>query len=641
MNRLPRLRRLAPSLARAIVAGCVMVVGCVQTNETPKPKIRYTSIPKDKSLPALLDGTIYERTILANDTPYAVSAYGLIGQLRGTGDCTAPTSVRTYMSKEIARHKFGDATIPGYGNISSADVLKDPHYAIVVVEGQIPPGARKDDWIDVRVSCLPNNNTKSLAHGVLFETDLKNAGANRDNPSGAVNSFVRVKGPVLVNPAYALDDATNPTGPAKVSLRKGTVLYNGKVMQDRPILLRLREPSRLTSRAIEARIWDRFQPETVATAEDEGVVQVYVPRAFRGDYEHFLGVVRHMWLVNTPEFNAAKAKMLVAEATKPNAPLEDISYCWEGIGKDALPFIQPLLTDGRPDVAFAAARAAVFIGDPTGAAESRLVQMARTPQHPFRLSAVQTLGGLPPSSALNHLVRELLDSDQATVRIAAYEVLARPMSNGSPDPDPSVYRTFIHPPSDPSKMFLLDVVPSEGPPLIFATQQGVPRIAVIGKTPELRLPVTFVAMGSRFTISSVGKDRAATIYHRDPMREDPVKVVTSPDLPELIARLGGAGPRDEQALDLTYGEVVAILQSLADQGQLIASDARGQWACSFVLQPPPQLREVIIAAPTIAAGQTGPAGPGGTGTGLSPRATAQDASAVPQPGDRPVISRQQ
>ena len=91
------------------------------------------------------------------------------------------------------------------------------------------------------------------------------------------------------------------------------------------------------------------------------------------------------------------------------------------------------------------------------------------------------------------------------------------------------------------------------------------------------------------------------------MREDPVKVVTSPDLPELIARLGGAGPRDEQALDLTYGEVVAILQSLADQGQLVASDARGQWACSFVLQPPPQLREVIIAAPTIAAGQTGPA----------------------------------
>src|SRR5947208_7101748 len=107
MNRLPRLRRLAPSLARAIVAGCVMVAGCIEEPPNKAPTVRYSNIPKDKSLPALLDGTIYERTILANDTPYAVSAYGLIGQLRETGDCTAPSSVRTYMSKEIARHKFG------------------------------------------------------------------------------------------------------------------------------------------------------------------------------------------------------------------------------------------------------------------------------------------------------------------------------------------------------------------------------------------------------------------------------------------------------------------------------------------------------------------------------------------------------
>jgi hypothetical protein len=304
----------------------------------------------------------------------------------------------------------------------------------------------------------------------------------------------------------------------------------------------------------------------------------------------------------------------------------------------SLPFIEPLLTDARPEVAFAAARAAAFIGDSTGAAENRLVQMARTPQHPFRLSAVQTLGGLPPSSALNHLVRELLNSDQATVRIAAYEVLARADSNG--DPDPSVYRTFVHPVNNPNNQkFVLDVVPSEGPPLIYATQQGAPRIAVIGRTPELRLPVTFVGMGSRFTISSVGKDRVATLYHRDPMREDPVKVLTQPDVPELIARLGGSGPRDEQALDLTYGEVVAIIQGLADQGQFAASDVSGQWACSFVLQQPQQLRNLIIGAPTIAAGPT--SGGNESSSGLSPRATAQEAPALRETNGRPVISRQQ
>src|SRR5258708_135068 len=178
MTRLPRLRRLAPSLARAIVAGCVLVTatGCLPPSDPPKERVRYDKIPDIEGLPPFLEGTIYARTMLENETPYAVSAYGLVGQLRGTGDCTAPSAVRSYMSKEIARHKFGDPTVPGYGKISAADVLRDKNYSIVVVEGQIPPGARKDDWIDVRVSCLPNNDTKSLAHGVLFETDLKNAG---------------------------------------------------------------------------------------------------------------------------------------------------------------------------------------------------------------------------------------------------------------------------------------------------------------------------------------------------------------------------------------------------------------------------------------------------------------------------------
>ena len=98
-----------------------------------------------------------------------------------------------------------------------------------------------DDWFDVHISCLPQNNTKSLAHGVLFETDLKDAGANRANPTGASRAFAKAKGPIFVNPAYALDAGANPAGQAKVSLRSGTIMYNGLVTQDRPITLQLRQ----------------------------------------------------------------------------------------------------------------------------------------------------------------------------------------------------------------------------------------------------------------------------------------------------------------------------------------------------------------------------------------------------------------
>ena len=117
--------------------------------------------------------------------------------------------------------------------------------------------------------------------------------------------------------------------------------------------------------------------------------------------------------------------MLVEEAKKPDALLEDISYCWEGIGPPALSFIAPLLTDSRPDVAFAAARAAAFIGDPTGAANVALLSMARDSNNPFQLNAIEALGGLTPSASVNQMLRELLDSDKTLVRIEAYKVLAQ------------------------------------------------------------------------------------------------------------------------------------------------------------------------------------------------------------------------
>ena len=104
-----------------------------------------------------------------------------------------------------------------------------------------------------------------------------------------------------------------------------------------------------------------------AAAEDEGIVQIFVPRAYHGDWQHFARLVTHLYLESSPEFLTGKARILVAELRKPGAKLEDISYCFEGIGPLALPFLSPLLTDKRPDIAFAAARAGAFIGDPSGA----------------------------------------------------------------------------------------------------------------------------------------------------------------------------------------------------------------------------------------------------------------------------------
>jgi len=74
----------------------------------------------------------------------------------------------------------------------------------------------------------------------------------------------------------------------------------------------------------------------------------------------FCRLVRHLFLNGSPEFAALKAKQLADEAVKPNALLQDISFCWEGLGKVAMPYVSPLLSNSSPDVAFAAARAGAF-----------------------------------------------------------------------------------------------------------------------------------------------------------------------------------------------------------------------------------------------------------------------------------------
>ena len=177
------------------------------------------------------------------------------------------------------------------------------------------------------------------------------------------------------------------------------------------------------SHAIQERIRQYFQTGEsgeVAQAQNEKVVHLLTPELFNGDWERFVGIATHLYLNAQPEYLEQQAERLAAEAQKPNAPLADICYCWEGIGKAALPYITPLFTAATPDVCFAAAQAAAHIGD--RAAQDILINIARTPKHPFQINAVQVLGQLPRSEYIHNMVASLLDNSDPAVRIEAYKI---------------------------------------------------------------------------------------------------------------------------------------------------------------------------------------------------------------------------
>jgi|SRR5665213_364510 len=601
-------------LVRNASAGLCCAMACLALSTGCQQEQKPVVIPPkyapraDKPVPAFLTGTVWEKVDVANTDPFPISSYGLVVNLDNTGDTTAPTAVKQFITKELYKRGFGSKLNPGWENIPPERVLRDKRVAIVQVLGELPPGVRKGQTFDVMVQCLPRNTTSSLAGGQLYLTDLMINGADPSNPFGPVNEYAQVKGFIFVNPAYALDRDARPQPSVRQSLRKGVIMDGGLAKYDRPLFLRLRKPERRTSRYIEQRIIERFQDTTVAAAQDEGIIQIFVPYSYRGDWRHFSKVVTHLYLTNTPEGLAAKARMLAVEAQKPGAPLDDISYCWEAIGPAAMPFVSPLLTDKRPEVAFAAARAAAFIGDQSGAANAVLLEMARTPNHPFQISAVQALGGMAPSASINQMLHQLLDSDRTLVRIEAYKVLAR-------NHDAAITSRVVTDKPDNQK-FVLDIVPSHGAPLIYATRSGIPRIAIIGNMPEIATPVMFTAIDKRLSISSPEVGRSLTIFYRGTaiadadgsFREmrmaDPVRMASNPDVAEVIERLGGIANRDEQPLDFTYSEIVAILQRLNEQKKLVTYRDGQFFPAAFVLQDPPAMEQRIYSAPAIDTGRS-------------------------------------
>lgn len=567
-------------LRRATVVGLLALAtlfaapGCSDSDKKKKEVLPplYPQLPPRKNLPEFMKGTVFEFTEVQNNEPYPVSGYGLVVGLTGAGDNLGltPLAVRNHMIDEMVRHGFGgqDDRLKNY---RPADMLRDPRVAIAEVFAFLPVGARAGQRTDAYVRAVEGSTTPSLARGNLYLTNLYVDGVDPIHPKGKVNVYAKVRGSIFVNPGYT-SSVPSTQANAQASLRAGVIMNGAVVMADRPINLRLRTAQLSIARAIEMRIDQRYQNETVAKTQDEGIVQLLVPPDYKGDWEHFIGVINHMYLDPTPALVPIKAKQLIEEAQKPDAPLMDISYCWEAMGSAVAPFIQPLYTHSSPDIAFAAARAGAFVRDP--AAEEAIADMAKHEGHPFQLNAAKTLAALPQSPRIDRMLSELLLVKNALVRIEAYQVLAEHDS-------PSIISTTVR------DAFIIDRIPGQGSPLVYATRTGTPRIALFGNDLALKTPIVFRTLEDRLTITSTpGHANVVTIFDRTV----DIKGKTAQsrtDVHELLYRLGGGS---DDGFKFVYSELLGIIQALADGRHIPAA---------FVLQDLPALQDAIEGAPPL------------------------------------------
>jgi hypothetical protein len=180
------------------------------------------------------------------------------------------------------------------------------------------------------------------------------------------------------------------------------------------------------------------------------------------------------------------------------------------------------------------------------------------------------------------MCRALLDSDEATVRIEAYKLLSR-------HEDPSIYTRWIK--DGKREVFAMDLVRSTGKPLVYASSQGVPRVAVFGSETQLDLPVMFTSMDQRLTISSEPDGSTVTIFYRGSELKRSVSARSTPNLPEIVARLAGDSDSAASTMHFSYADVVGVLQELIEQQRVsgryaAGGGADGRLLASFVLQEP-------------------------------------------------------
>src|SRR5258705_5504592 len=173
------------------------------------------------------------------------------------------------------------------------------------------------------------------------------------------------------------------------------------------------------------------------------------------------------------------------------------------------------------------------------------------------------------------MLSELLATKNALVRVEAYRVLAEH------DASAIISRQI-------NGQFAVDLVATEGAPLIYATRTGIPRIAVFGQNISLNQPIMYTAMNDRLTICTAPDGKSVTVFDRtDDFRPGGVQAKIRPDLYEVIWRLAGGS---DDGFRFGYSDLVGILQGLSNGKHVSAA---------FVLQDSPSVKGELEDAPPI------------------------------------------
>jgi hypothetical protein len=525
----------------------------------------------------ILADTVGAQTLLGAAEPLRLRGFGVVIGLGDNGGSDCPSTIREYLLDYLARESAPRGASGRRPRFSPQRLIDSLDTAVVAVYGLVPAGAPRGSRFDLQVAAI-GTQTRSLEGGVLLPCELK-----RFDVSAAGKGLVggrtlgRARGLVFTNPFKGTDDS-----PTTQSARQGYVLGGGKTLEDRPVRLLMEEPSYWMARKIERRLNERFgQSPPIAEAMGRGYLMLTTPPSYAERPERFIELATHLCLENTPPYVERKLIELSQQLDGTDRRLNHVSLVWEGMGRTVIPHIQPLYANADGTIRFHAARAGLRLKDVT--ALSVMGEIAATTGDAHSLPAARELGQCGFRQAARYLI-PLLDSDDLELRVAAYEGLLR-------HKHPAVQTQRFASVLDATQVnLMLDVVESNGKPLLYVRRTLEPRIAVFGHRTPMSLPLFYNHPDDRVTLNASEQQGDVAVLCRsrsgrfmsEPLMV-PARVV---DLVRALADLPVAD-RDEQihGIGLGYAQVVEVLDALCEAGTIPARLVMERASISDLLGP--------------------------------------------------------
>ncbi len=539
----------------------LLLWGCNRKIDQPGP----APPPPAYTGPAFLHGTVGSMTRVQGYHPLLVSGFGLVVNLNGAGSAEVPAYLRQWLINEMRKKGVGSPTM-GMQGVSPDQLLASPNTAVVVVQGLIPPGAIKGSRFDVLVSSMPQTQTTSLEGGRLWTTDLS---VNGDDPAMRfTHRLATASGVMYINPF----DSQTPEAQQRQLRRQAVAISGGVVTQPRKVELILNQPSWQRSRLIADRINERFPKaptdrfETAVPINDARI-NLFIPSRFGGREAVLLDRINHLFVQRSALFEQAKGQQLADLLVAQPRYGSNIALAWVAMGKTVLPIIRNYYAYADLKVRLAALEAGAKLADE--AATTHLAQLAGQADPQWRTHAAKLLVHLPHSLRGARTLHALLNDEDRSVRLAAYESLAAIN-------DPSIQRQAIDGVTPDRFKFALDLVPATRP-LIYIAQNRVPRLVIFNPMLALEPPFFTKLWGNRLMLRATDENQPVTVFYQQPNQVEGQAYEVDSTLAEVIYLLAHRPTVSSPAngLDLSYGQVANTVYQLCDQG-IVDSDIQLQ-----------------------------------------------------------------